>query len=515
MESAVKVPSKKITFQKNNMENTSNSIIPISSPYFRCVIDTSDPEFSKWNKISCDIFLENKDIQKRIKSRLFTATEINLYDKIVKLSKKLTSTCKNLKINYHKMLMQSSDALSQGEIIGKQKEDISFLNKTKEPRTGYVLEPLATPEKLWEMLQNDYTPYFCEMAKQSNLMQQYKNYQSKWKNRSTLFESNYAKLLQTLIDSRKTLIGREGIIDEIFSIVITFAYNPYYVINSNLNFAFLSRNGNGKTSMASFLQKMLIYSGILIGDPSSHENSQKLEFVKKEFFLGNSSSETQEKTQKILEGGLEKVIVIEDVHLSSLDKNENLLWTKYGKNVLETFYNFLNQHKGEIAIVMTGEISSIHEKFFGVFQDISKCFPFLFILKNCTVKTMCDILKKELKCVYSIPKSVISSKTFDFLDNFLKQEGQVIYKNSKTGKLSIPHVISYKSLFFPTCSVKDVQILGEHMTKYILSNDLIKKKLFFGKKEMQKVLKIYLSHKKNKKIEGSFLEVGSFIIIVD
>ena len=93
------------------------------------------------------------------------------------------------------------------------------------------------------------------------------------------------------------------------------------------------------------------------------------------------------------------------------------------------------------------------------------------------------------------------------LNEFLKQDSQVVQKNPKTSKKSAPRKTSNKLLLFPTSSVKDVQKLAAYMAKYILSNDFVRKKQSFAKSDMERVLKLYLSNSKNKKIEGS-LTIG-------
>ncbi len=466
-----KKPNCKYIILNQIKEMASSLVVPKFSTYFRCVIDLENSIIPpKISTITYKIFLQNESIRKGLKLKLKRSMEINLQNKIEKLSNSIRVDCKNLKKNYK-----------------------TVFNISSEKGAG-MTQGLSHPDKLWKVMEKDYHPFFCNMAKNSSMRQALDSHLSKWANREKWTEENYVNLLQTFRDAEKKLVGREEIIDEMFAIVLTFAYNPYYVVNSNLNFALLGKKGSGKTTIAKILQDILIHSGILLGEFDKTPHS-----VSKENLLGDTALKTKEKTLSILEAGKEHVIIIDDADMLP----SSPLWKQYGKVILQTILDFLKNNKGSIAILVAGDTTTTMRSFFGVYKDLTKCFPFMFILREYTKQNLIDILKMELKNVYSIQKGAIKPNAFEYLNMLLNHDGYVVEQKQlpQGKKISSKKLMSYKLFFFPN-SAKDIQQFAAYMAKYILSNASEEKS--FDTKQMEQVLKLYLFQTKKRKIHGSF-----------
>ncbi len=466
----------------------SSLVVPTSSSYFRCVIDSENANlFPKSSTITYKIFVQNESIRKNLKLKLKKAMEINLHAKITKLSNEIKEDCKKLKKNYKNAFHKQQD----GQLI-----------KENSPSE----KALSHPEKLWKVMEVEYQPLFCNMATNSTMRQILESHMFKWQNREKWIEDNFGHLLQTFIDAEKKFVGREDIIDEMFALVVTFANNPLYVSNSHLNFALLGKKGSGKTMIANLLRDVLRYSGILVG--SKDEGINKTFSFKATDFLGDTAKKTQEKTISILESCKEHVIHIDDAEKSASHPQ----WKRYGKVILETFQGFLKKNKGNIAILVSGDTTTTIEYFFGVYKDITKCFPFIFILRDYSKKNLIEILKKELKTVYSIPKGTITNNAFEYLEALLHHEGDVVEKKvlSPPGEKYKEKVVSkkrhsYTRFLFPN-SAKDIQQFGAYVAKSILSNG---GKSSFDTKKMHDVLKLYLLQYKKRKVQGNLPNMES------
>lgn len=453
-------------------EMASSLVVPTSSSYFRCVIDSENADlFPKSYTITYKIFMQNESIRKNLKLKLKKAMEINLHAKITKLSNEIKEDCKKLKKNYKNAFHKQENSPSE--------------------------KALSHPDKLWKVMEVEYQPLFCNMATNSTMRQILESHMFKWQNREKWIEDNFGHLLQTFIDAEKKFVGREDIIDEMFALVVTFANNPWYVSNSHLNFALLGNRGSGKTMIANLLRDVLRYSGILVG--SKDEGRNKTFSFKATDFLGDTAKKTQEKTISILESCKEHVIHIDDAEKSASHPQ----WKRYGKVILETFQGFLKRNKGNVAILVSGDTTTTMEHFFGVYKDITKCFPFIFILGDYSKKNLVEILKKELKTVYLIPKGTITNNAFEYLEAFLHHEGYVVEKRKEKVVSKKRH--SYKRFLFPN-SAKDIQQFGAYVAKSILSNG---GKSSFDTKKMHDVLKMYLLQYKKQKVQGNLPNMES------
>ena len=202
---------------------------------------------------------------------------------------------------------------------------------------------------------------------------------------------NWIQLIHVLVQATQKLQGREYILDTVFSYVQAFA-NNYKNAYQYLNFALLGGAGTGKTTIAQYIGRILLYSGILTFNTFKQVSRGDL--------VGQYLGQTAPRTKKILENAREGVLFVDEAYslvpcvsrprpegitLSSNDKSWMLKvpcqkFDSYGDEALTTIVDFLSQNKGLICMIVAGYAEDTLSTFFEANEGIPRRFPNQFFL---------------------------------------------------------------------------------------------------------------------------------------
>lgn len=211
---------------------------------------------------------------------------------------------------------------------------------------------------------------------------------------------NWIQLIDILNKALINLKGRENILDTVFSYVQAFARN-YKNAYQYLNFALLGPAGTGKTTIAQYIGKIMLYAGIL-----THNVFKQ---VSRGDLVGQYLGQTAPRTKKVLESAREGVLFIDEVYSlvpcvdrpmpDDADVNDKSWMIKvpcrrfdsYGDEALTTIVDFLSQNKGLICMIIAGYTEDSLSTFFQANEGIPRRFPNQFILTSYSTSVLIRI----------------------------------------------------------------------------------------------------------------------------
>lgn len=308
------------------LQNSINSLLP----FFTCVINSAS---NQWDNIDFENIIRDKIMEHKFQERLQIAMIWNLQTQ---------------KSKTNKLLMQNT------ELKNKQHQQNCIKQLRKQSSEQPSHDTIVKPNELMKCIKTDLRPYFTNSSIQSRLENTYDIYLQKWTDRQKWADSNYRKLLVAYNNSKKlplfsnTSHGKR-LLRQVMNVVITFAYKPKWLSNTQLAFVYLDSNKTNRETMVQTLQMMLFNGGLLCGNPQ-----EPMKIHTKENFLGKTNAETQQKTMAMLKSNLGQLVILEDIQSSMSDN-----WKKRGTVVLETIYNFLKKNRGNIAIIILGNSTRI------------------------------------------------------------------------------------------------------------------------------------------------------------
>jgi len=398
---------------------------------------------SKIPIISIEHLFKDKTFYDSFKIKLKSSMAHNLAKQLSRVILRINKQCKSTEQNYFTSLSQQ-----------KNREDESVI----------TLNDLSTPDMFFKMTEDNLYRHACDLSKQRFLKKKYDIFLFLHKNKKIWMEKNFDSLIRLLKESSYKFPEKKDILNEIFSLLVHFANNPDIASQRCLNFSLLGFPGSGKTSLAYMIQKALLYSGIVILDSK------------------NVTIPLSKVTQKILEQNIYGTLIIED----SPDVSE--LYSKRD-NKKEEILSFLQKHKGEIVLIVTGDPVHMSKQFFAANSDLSKCFPFLFVLRDFSQANVISVVKNELKKNHiNVHPSV-----YEYLHLFMKSEN--IYANQSK--------VNVKFFLFPN-AMKDIKKLSAYVVNFFISHSR-EKKIVFTPKDLEKIIYLYMAMSHNKKILHSSL----------
>ena len=344
---------------------------------------------------------------------------------------------------------------------------------------------------------------------------------------------NWIQLVDILNTALNNLKGRENILDTVFSYVQAFARN-YKNAYQYLNFALLGPAGTGKTTIAQYIGKIMLYAGIL-----THNIFKQ---VSRGDLVGQYLGQTAPRTKKVLESAREGVLFIDEVYSlvpcmdrpmpDGVDVNDKSWMIKvpcrrfdsYGDEALTTIVDFLSQNKGLMCMIIAGYTEDSLSTFFQANEGIPRRFPNQFILTSYSTSVLVRIYRtmtmNKLRhgsgdgqtgetFIQSMVKSIQDKTTEDELKN--KEEELIIHNKLRqpssenrddTGIFSpdalqlLERVIRQHKTFFKN-QAGDMENLSSITSRYVNAHDInINQKHVITVCIMAHILKRYMYNKR-------------------
>ena len=185
------------------------------------------------------------------------------------------------------------------------------------------------------------------------------------------------------------LVGRDEILNQLASIVHTFAETPLAFTDSFLNFALLGPPGTGKTTLARVIGDIFRTLGVIL--------TSKFDQVSREDLVGGFLGETAIKTRGVLNEHIEGVLFIDEAYgVAQGGKGSNTMFDQYGVEALNTLVGFLDKQIGQIVVVVAGYARDTDLYFFGANEGLARRFPFRYYLTSFTADQLTTMLLTRL-----------------------------------------------------------------------------------------------------------------------
>ena len=120
----------------------------------------------------------------------------------------------------------------------------------------------------------------------------------------------------------------------------------------NLNFSFVGNPGTGKTVVARLFAQILYKSGLL---PTAN-----LVEVSRSDLVGQYIGESEKKTNEIIQRAMGGTLLIDEAYALNVQGGSG---NDYGKQVVEILLKVMEDHRGELCIILTGYPQEMHDFF--------------------------------------------------------------------------------------------------------------------------------------------------------
>lgn len=201
----------------------------------------------------------------------------------------------------------------------------------------------------------------------------------------------------------ESLESREDVKDRICLQLFSFYKNPKTFTESFQNILIYGSSGIGKTKLAEVISFVYSNSGILVRDRISKVTKNEMTTA----FVNESGNMTRELLIKTLDG----VCFIDEAYeLAPM----NSLSTDHGREAITEMVNFMDKHIGLSIIIAAGYKEDMKNGILKSNEGMERRFPNIYDLKNYDLKTLTQILLKNLN---SLDSQIIFTDT----------EGSLIY----------------------------------------------------------------------------------------
>lgn len=441
-------------------------VVPRQSQYIKCMIekDCVDLFTQKSPIISLQSYLTNKSVEHKFRKVLESAMKSQLQYRIGRLKKELMSKSPALQKTYKQAICQ------------KHHQDCNIRDPVR-----VICDPVA----LQKMLETTCLPYFSEMSLYATLQQRYKKLVSLSQSWTQFFSTNYKKLKQLFLTAYNTFAGRRPIVEEMFSLVLSFAYNQPVFQNANLNFIIIGKKGSGKTMITQFIKNVLVHSGIVHPTHSIQSNKDQHVFRLDEF-IGASKEESVKNISKFFEHSVGDVIIMDNASVSNLKT-----WKKYGSSVCGTIRSALQRYRGDNAYILSGTSTDIKDIVLRSCKELSSLFPYMFILRDLSSKDILSLLKAFLYDKHKL-KSPISDHAYEYLYELLTKEQSIAQNHSKHRiKSSALKNSAFKTILFPH-GARDIEKLSDFISEYVKKYPTTSTSYKISTEDLKTIISIYM-----------------------